>query len=124
MKVIDPGHMYALDELDADYVRKPVYLEFVKRMGENYPGNLTAHAGTTMQEVLRALIDRASYVNNQIPCAETQAVIGLLQTAILLLEQRAARRHGRTLELTVLDFIQERATCMKCGHIGCEGSCH
>src|SRR5258707_13345918 len=46
-------------------------LQFVKREGEGYPGNIGHHEGTTMQEVLRVLIDRAKYINGQIPCDET-----------------------------------------------------
>lgn len=124
MRVIDRGHMYQLEELDADYVRRPAYLEFVKRMGPQYPGNTSAHAGTNMQEVLRVLINRATYLNRQERCAETEAVIDHLRSCILLLEHRAARRHGRVLDLDTIQGIEYRATCPKCGHIRCGGKCH
>lgn len=48
---------------------------FVKREGEHFPGNVGHYPGTTMQEVLRVLIDRAKYVNSQIPCLETEMAI-------------------------------------------------
>lgn len=55
MKVIDPGHVYDLRSLDGEQLNR---LVFVKREGPSYPGNVGHYPGTTMQEVLRALIDR------------------------------------------------------------------
>ncbi len=120
MKIIDNGHEYSLSSLDGG---PPIRLVFVKREGEGYPGNVGHHPGTTMQEVLRALVERATYVNNQIPCEETTETIYLLKQAIFLLESRAAKRHGRS-----VDFNTEQAvhgpTCYRCGHVGCVGECH
>ncbi len=119
MKVIDPGHRYELATLDSNGLPYP--LQFVKRIGEKYPGNEPpACAGTTLQEVLRALIDRATYVNGQIPCAETEAAIGLLSTALLLLEVRAKRVKGSVLEVDSLSAVVDAETCSKCGHVRCE----
>jgi hypothetical protein len=53
VRTLDPGHRYALANLDGD---GEDMLTFVKREGMLYPGNVGSHAGTTMQEVLRALI--------------------------------------------------------------------
>ncbi len=119
MTVIDPGHVYDLASLDGG---EPIRLTFVKRCEppERYPGNYNAHPGTTLQEVMRALIERCGYVNGQIPCAETQAVAGLLETAILLLEVRAARVHNRSLDLAELAGIDRLPTCSRCGHVDCE----
>lgn len=119
MKVIDPGHEYELRSLDGEQTNR---LVFVKREGEGYPGNVGHHAGTTMQECLRALIDRANYVNEQIPCAETRSAIYHMTEAIYVLEVRAALRHKRR-----ANFNRENAvngpTCDKCGHVGCAGTC-
>lgn len=117
MKVIDPGHVYELASLDGG---DPWRLTFVKREGSGYHGNVGHHPGTTMQEVLRALIERANYVNRQIPCAETEAAIGLLEAALVLFELRAARRHGREPVATVEEMVYGE-TCWKCGHVGCRG---
>ena len=119
MKVIDPGHEYELAHLDGDGSSR---LVFVKREGDGYPGNVGHHEGTTMQEVLRALIDRAKYVNAQIPSAYTLAAIDCMRTAIEYFEVRAAKRHGREFISSTVP-IEERITCLKCGHIGCLGSC-
>lgn len=118
MNVIDPGHMYDLDTLDGDGSR--VRLTFVKREGRDYPGNKGSYAGTTMQEVLRALIERCLYVDRQKPCCETEAACELLKAAIVLLELRAARRHGRALDAASVEDVVDGNTCIKCGHVGCE----
>lgn len=119
MRVFDPGHTYFLDVLDGRS-RADSALQFVKRIGAQYPGNEPpAYAGTTMQEVLRALIDRAGYVNRQIPCVETEAAIGHLKGALLLLEIRAKRVNGKCLDAADLGEIIDGATCRSCGHVKC-----
>lgn len=120
MKVIDPGHEYVLDSLDGEY---PQRLVFVKREGEKYPGNVGHHPGTTLQEVLRALIERAVYVNGQTPCPETTLAIGMMQSALYFFEVRAARRHGRTLTAGLEDVVAGKHKCRICGHVGCEREC-
>ena len=72
-----------------------------------------------------ALIDRAEYVNDQTPCAETEAASELMKAALLLLELRAARRHGRVAPAFANLIASTLAQgCPKCGHIGCMGYCH
>lgn len=119
MVVVDPGHEYLLDSLDGDQENR---LVFVKREGEKYPGNVGHHPGTTMQETLRALIDRAKYVNNQIPDRDTAFAMAHMEWAVFYLERRAARRHGR--EAPTVEEAVHGAKCYKCGHVGCEGNCH
>lgn len=117
MEVLDAGHQYSLSSFDDGY---PVLLTFVKRNDppKKYPGNTHAYPGTQTQEVLRALIDRAIYVNGQIPCLETESVIALLRQSIALLEQRHARSHGvnfmePTMPIEIAPF------CKRCGHLMC-----
>lgn len=119
MKILEPGHLYDLYQLDAfpmSYGR----LRFVKREGSRYPGNVGAHHGTTSQEVLRALIDRAQYVDKQIPAWQTRASIWLMRAILWLYEHRAAGLHHRRMPLRLLYRIEEQATCPHCGHVGCE----
>lgn len=119
MHVRDPGHDYVLASLDGN---APQRLTFVKREGSGFPGNVGSHPGTTMQEVLRALVDRARYVNAQAPCAETEAGIALMQSALLLFELRANRRHDRVgPAFEDLDAAMNGETCSRCGHTGCDG---
>lgn len=128
MRVIDPGHQYQLTFLDGkpEWVVADV-LTFIKRMGSGYPGNTSEHPGTTLQEVLRACIDRVKYLDKQIPDIRNRDVISHLRTSIWLLEVRAAERHGR-LDPFMTDIeinrIETYNTCPKCLHVGCAGGCH
>src|SRR4051794_17532351 len=118
MEIIDKGHSYELNDLDAQsYHTKPLLI-FVKREGEGYPGNVGHHPGTTMQECLRACIDRAKYVNNQIFSDLTEMGIKHMRLAILDFETRAALRHNRKL-VNVREDIENEPTCIACGHIQC-----
>lgn len=117
MFVLDSGHLFELAHLDGPGHET---LRFVKRIGDRFPGNAgPAYAGTTLQEVLRALISRSEYVNGQIPCAETEAAIGLLKAALALFEIRAKRVKGEALDVATLDAIVNGATCPTCGHVFC-----
>ena len=122
MKVLDPGHRYllnCLDEVDGEWKES---LVFVKRDDppEKYPGNVGHHPGTTIQEVLRALIERCRYVEAQLPNHETRLVVEFLQRCIHLLESRAAHRSGRQLPQIDESTIETIPTCPACGHIYCE----
>jgi hypothetical protein len=117
MRAIDPGHVYELDCLDGG---NPQTVIFVKREGAGYPFNIGHHAGTNCQEVLRALIDRAKYLQRQIPCPETELALDHLRSALRLFEERAALRHGRELPNIPVE-IESVPTCKTCGHIGCAG---
>ncbi len=114
VKILDPGHDYELAVLDG---HEPVHLRFVKREGPGYPGNVDHYSGTTMQYVLRALIDRAGYVNRQIPCWQTTLARHLMMLAVWLLEHRAAKRHKRS--APGLTEAVQGDTCSECGHVGC-----
>lgn len=115
MKVIDRGHKYKLHTLDGD---TKSYLTFVKREGLGYPGNVGSYPGTTCQEVLRALIDRLEYLNNQIPCWQNQIARLCCIIALWLFEYRHSRRKGRVLK--VLPWrVLDRPICSQCGHIEC-----
>ena len=117
--MLDPGHRFELAALDGDSAIQ--VLQFVKREGRGYPGNVGHDPGTTSQEVVRMLISRAIYVNGQIPCWQTRLSIWLYAFIIWLYEHRAAKRHKRT-----VPWLHEAVygdTCKICGHVGCEGQC-
>jgi rubrerythrin len=122
MQVRDPGHKYALDQLD-DVDNHRLRLDFVKRMGEKYPGNKTSSPGTNLQEVFRACIDRICYLNNQERDWRNETIIHDLRMAIWLLEVRAAERHNRKLSSDIFDKIEKESTCRFCGHICCGETC-
>lgn len=117
MKVLDPGHMYELDSLDG---REPFILRFVKRKGERYPGNTGSYSGPTSQEVLRAVLDRLAYVDQQAPHPANILTSHYLQCAIWCLEERHANIHGRTLVEYSPTAVARMQTCFFCGHVLCE----
>ncbi len=122
MKVVDPGHVFVLDQLDDDgRGAQPTALVFVKREGEGYPGNVGHHAGTNLQEVIRALISRVKYLDAQIPHENNTQLLVNLRHSLWLLEQRAAERHGRPFAISWAPGIEDLPTCKVCGHIGIHG---
>lgn len=88
MKVIDPGHVYDMWQLGSDEEQR---LTFIKRSGGaiQYPKEWP---GVQVQEVLRVLIDRSQYLDDIIPCVETEDAIWHLQMALFSFEARAYRR--------------------------------
>jgi 8-oxo-dGTP diphosphatase len=123
MNAINPGHVYELFQMDCDSeLLERNLLTFVKREGPGYPGNVGHHAGTNLQDVMRALIDRVKYLNNQIPAFSNRIVLLALRVALLALEIRAARRHHRSWFYLFrhLKSIEALPFCQTCGHIGCE----
>lgn len=120
MKVIDDGHKYRLDHLDGEGYE---ILTFVKREGLKYPNNIGSYEGTNIQEVLRALINRIGYLNCQEFDIRNNEIISSLRHSILLLEQRAADKHDRTLINVDLNNIEHQPVCVRCKHIGCSGRC-
>lgn len=128
MKIVDPGHLYDLDCLDVG-LRGEVgglaeRLRFVKRIGEKFPGNRApGYAGTTTQEVIRALIDRTKYVNGQRENHVNLKVIRDLRSALVELEMRAARERNDALSawlIAAMDEPETEPTCRGCGHLICK----
>lgn len=120
MKVVDAGHKYDLLSLDGEHSQR---LQFVKRCDpldpSKFPGNTDAYPGTTVQSVVRALLDRLRYLQRQVWALENVFVIAALRSVLWLMEVRAARRHGR-IYLHGVAFAERAALCVKCGHTQCE----
>lgn len=125
VKEIDPGHEFELAYLDTDKEKTLAQvgrLRFVKRVGPKYPGNVDAHAGTTIQEVTRALIKRLIHLDGQDPHRRNKIALRDFRNAMRQLELRAAERAGdpdRLLSLSGKMEIEEHPACPTCGHIGC-----
>jgi len=85
--VLDPGHRY---ELQGNKGGRSKVLEFFKDAEINGDG----YDGTTIQEVLRALIERVLFLDAQVSGGGTLSFVGVWRTQILELEVRAAGRHG------------------------------
>ena len=83
MDTIVEGHLYHLDHLDGDGQER---LEFVNR------GHGIDHEGTNNQEVIRALINRVEFLNNEKPWHGNADIIRHLQMALVLHETRHIER--------------------------------
>jgi hypothetical protein len=93
MRVLEAGHVYELQHLDAEGHET---LTFIRRNSKAIT-HAFEHPGTNTQEVLRALIDRTKFLNDVIPCDETQDAIYYLRMALFCYEARAWRRKQQKL---------------------------
>ncbi|MCA1571174.1 MAG: hypothetical protein LC798_12825 [Chloroflexi bacterium] len=89
MKILEPGHVYAVENVDGPGKQE---IRFVRRrdgkgepLPESTPGVLT-------QELLRVCIDRTLYLYAEAPCDEDTEIIEKLRDCLVLYESRAARR--------------------------------
>lgn len=89
MNVIEPGHVYELPNLEHPGTQ---LLTFIKRSSAAINYANTEHPGTNVQSVIRALIDRSQFLNDIIPCDETQNAVYHLRMALFEYEARAWRR--------------------------------
>lgn len=87
MKIIDPGHIYELQELGGGIQT----VTFIKRSGGAVRYD-KEWSGLQTQEVLRALIDRTKYLHSILPCKETECAEKHLRLALFEYEKRAYRR--------------------------------
>ncbi len=125
IEIVDPGHTYRLPWFDrtmtyAEKVLQFQILQFLKREGEGYPGNVGHHPGTNLQSVFRACIDRVTYLQGQIPCQENLAIINNTRDSLFLLEHRAMRRHGMDASTLTQDEASNAPMCAVCGHVRCD----
>ena len=118
MKEINPGHIYLLENYDLSSNTPPYHvLHFMKRIGDRYPGNEPPSCtGTNCQEVIRALIARVVYLDNQFPCIENQIILFCSKIALWAFEFRASRIKGKFLLVNPLN-AWKLSTDPKDGHI-------
>jgi len=86
MIVLDWGHHYEIEQLDNPDESKQKIV-FVKR----YCG-FDNHPGTTNQELLRVLISRVQFLENQLSWIGNEQIIHHLRMALVLHEARALIR--------------------------------
>lgn len=113
MKVIEPGHVYDVENVDGPGKQR---IEFVRRRDDAArllpPKERTE--GILSQELLRVLIDRTLYLNQEAPCTENVEIVDALRLALTRYESRAARR-----SIEGLPMLEREPTCGVCGHVLC-----
>lgn len=122
IKELDAGHSYQLPVFDrspSSVIFGPdQFLYFAKRVGANYPGNMSAYPGTNLQSVLRACLWRLEYLDHQRWSHFNMCVAWCLMWALWWLEVRAARQHGRWYWHGP-SFALTAPMCPTCGHTDC-----
>jgi len=88
MKAVDPGRIYRLSAGNR--------LRFVQKEGGRILRN-----GTTNEEVIEVLIDRATEAYQRLPCRETIRALYCLREALAAFELRTARRASAHVEGTL-----------------------
>ena len=89
MKVLIPGHQYLLSNIKSDDGDRDVnILKFYNEKGTSRDDII----GTSNQEVLRALIDRVNYLDNELPHSFNKEIIFHLRKALALHEARHLTR--------------------------------
>lgn len=124
MKVIDPGHIYVLETYDKllPTTEHDIELTFMKRIGDNYPNNGGfPFPGTNCQEVIRVLIDRVEYLDNQHPSEHNKRIRTYLRAALREFEIRARARRDQPYIYWWAETIgiEKLLTCSICGHVKC-----
>jgi len=99
MEVLDPGHNYLLDNYGN--AGSLIKLKFVKKKKNEENGDFyLVHNGTTNEEVIKVLIDRLTYLQEKLPCAENPIAIANLEGALNILTLRTRDREDRNVEGT------------------------
>lgn len=112
MKNLVLGHKYELKNFEKteekgqilQFIHKEPALQLVQEGKiENDPSFtpatlITVSDGTTNEEVIEALIDRISFLQDKFPCKENACCITHLQEALMWLEKRTSDRLKRNVE--------------------------
>lgn len=129
MIIVDPGHKYhplSYDPEGKEPAKLADKIDFFKKIGEGFPGNEGFPSwGTNCQELLRILIDRVKYLDNQIECRENKQILYAIRLALYFFEVRAAKRKNKTADFLniepqlglSLSNIENVPHCNICGHI-------
>lgn len=112
MRVIEPGHIYEIFNVDGDGEQR---ITFVRRRDSD--GEITSqdrHPGILGQELLRVLINRTLFLSEEDPCVEDVEIVNKLRECLQRYESRATRR-------TIEKFsMPERSdACPICHHLLC-----
>lgn len=91
MKVLEPGHVYLLETVDAKQDTPPQVIRFIKR-SSSLVQHEKEHEGTNTQELIRVAIDRTKYLDRIQHCVENEDILWCLRRALMDYEARAYRR--------------------------------
>jgi hypothetical protein len=111
MRVITPGHKYALNNFENPGIEGHV-VQFIEKMplpsgtiadgAANTATLVTINDGTTNEEVLAMMIDRLDSLYVKVPSVHTDIARSCCRAALQALELRTAQRKSRGVEGTRL----------------------
>jgi hypothetical protein len=96
MKVLIPGHLYELENFENKDVTGQ-QLQFIHKETLDGSSQIISD-GTTNEELLEVLINRANFQNAKFPCRENAIAVTHLDTALLWFQKRTADRIKRNVE--------------------------
>ncbi len=114
MKVILPGHIYDVENVDGSGTQRIVFVRRRTSTAQLVQDD-DRQEGILTQELLRVAIDRTLYLNNEAPCVENVEIVTALRRALSLYESRAARRTIENYPMPELLGV-----CPICQHILCK----
>lgn len=94
MTVEKPGYTYRLNNF-GNPDRPGQVLQFIEKRRTGGDGLVLVNDGTTNAEVCRVLIDRLTTLQSRHPSDEVEDALQHVETALLLLKARTARRSAR-----------------------------
>jgi hypothetical protein len=97
MKVLKPGYTYWIPNFEDSHNGQTI--EFVESQAD--PKTHKAHVsmdGCTNESLIEVLIDRLTFLNDKFPCRENSIAVTHLETALLWLKERTAKRVQRGVE--------------------------
>ncbi len=110
MRVIDPGHVYELENYRAEEAvsqgLERQRISFVKRRVPADPGRVDLRDGTNCQELLKVLINRVLFLDQEARHPMNRVLLLCLRRALVLFETRALERkvEKHTLLPETLDY--------------------
>lgn len=98
MTIVTPGYKYKLASFTGKAFQELQFLE--TRHSADDGVTVEIIDGTTNEEVLSALIDRLTFLQNKNPCRENAIVITKLEESLMWLNKRTSDRKARNVEGT------------------------
>lgn len=100
MKVLTPGHRYALSSFEGSGEQTIQFIE-KKPIAEGSVELRTVNDGTTNEEVIEVLLDRLESMNAKLPNRYTSMAISHIEHGLMCLERRTAKRKKAGVEGTM-----------------------
>lgn len=98
MKIIEIGHKYELPLFDDD--SKKAVISFIHKAPDEKGEFVVYEDGITNEQLMEVLINRLSFLQGKMACAENVAALNLIQDALAILNLRTKHRKKQGVEGT------------------------